>query len=108
MGASKWELLQGIARQPQPLSWQTWRTHRAIYRQWLGTPLREQAIEIRAYLTYGGAILQDWSSLIPTEEYPESEQVFQTDLDSLFRILGLPEPTARRTAPKLRTLQCRG
>ena len=65
--------------------------------------LREQADEIREYLAGGGAILQDWSSLIPAGEYPESEQFFHTDLDSLFRILGQPAPTAPRTAS--RTLQ---
>ena len=67
--------------------------------------LREQAAEIRGYLSFGGAILQDWSCLIPAREHFESEKLFQMDLDSLFCFLLAPHPAAKRRVQPIRSLR---
>lgn len=103
MTATTWDLLVQISRCERPHSQDQWHSHRALYRRWQALPLREQASEIRAFLEEPGWQEMDWLCLIPAGECAGSQQLFLSDLRSLFRVLAAPAP---KLSPRTSLVAC--
>jgi hypothetical protein len=100
---SLWCQLIDIANSERPHCRETWAAHRAVFRAWLNTPLREQAAQLRPFLascfeTAESFRLQDWEYLIPNGEMEMSCKLFMADLSSFFRILANRDQTVVRGA----------
>ncbi len=86
-----WASLLATAASPRPHTRLDWLRHRAVFSDWLNLPLREQANEIRCYLSeHDGCPAfsrEKWQFLVPASESREAEELFLNDLQSLFRVL---------------------
>jgi len=91
MPKSTWQSLLDVASGKPNHTRQTRYEHWVVFHRWIAKPLRDQAAEMRAYLTAARIRVpfhrDHWAHLIPDGEPEIYAELFLDDLESLIRVL---------------------